>query len=161
MLSNPEFWYAIAFILLIGYALYKGVVRTVNRGLDQRADRIRRELEEARRLRDEAEALVAQYEAKRKTADAEAAAIIEAAKVEAERAAEEASARLADFVARRTEAAESKIAQAEGQAVAEVRAAAADTAIKAAGEILAREVKGIVAERLLDRGLAEVRAKLH
>jgi F-type H+-transporting ATPase subunit b len=160
-IRNPEFWYGAAFVLLILFALYKGVVGSVNRGLDERARRIAAELDEARRLREEAEAMVAEYEAKRKSADAEAAAIVAAAQAESQRAMEEANIRLTDFVARRTATAESKIAQAEVQAIAEVRAVAADTAVKAAAGILSAKATGEVAERLLDQGLQEVRSKLH
>jgi F-type H+-transporting ATPase subunit b len=160
-IRNPEFWYGAAFLILVAFSLYKGVTKLVVSGLDDRAKRIASELDEARRLRQEAEAMVAEYEAKRKTADAEAAAIVAAAQAESQRAMEEANVRLTDFVARRTATAESKIAQAEAQAIAEVRAIAADTAVTAAAGILSAKAKGEVAERLLDQGLAEVRAKLH
>ena len=100
------------------------------------------ELDEARRLKEEAQALLAQYQRKQREAEQEAAAIIAGAKAEAERLASEAKAKIEDFVARRTKMAETKIAQAEAQALADVRAAAADAAVAAAERVLRRHGQG-------------------
>ncbi|HVV91948.1 MAG TPA: ATP F0F1 synthase subunit B [Hyphomicrobiales bacterium] len=162
LLQEPEFWYGVGFVLFVALALYLGTIKTVAKGLDERGRKIAADLAEASRLRQEAEAIVAEYEKKRSRAEAEAAEIVATAKAEAERAAEEARARVADFVERRTQAAETKIAQAESQAIAEVRGAAADTAIKAATAILHQAARqGEVAERLIAGGIDEVRSKLH
>lgn len=161
MFGEAEFWVGVGFFIFVGLALYFGAARMIAGSLDERGKRIAGELAEARRLREEAQALVAAYEGKRKAAEAEAAAIVASAKDEAERAAEEAQARVADFVKRRTAAAEAKIAQAETQATAEVRAAAAEAAIRASEAILRGAMAGEAAKRLLDKGLAEVRAKLN
>ena len=104
--------------------------------------RIKAELDEARRLREEAAGIVAQYQKKRHEAEAEAEAIIAGARAEAERVAAEAKAKMEEFVARRTKMAETKIAQAEAQALADVRAAAADAAVAAAEKILSETAKG-------------------
>ena len=136
MISQPEFWVAIAFVILVGIFIYVGVPGVVTKALDHRADRIKEELDDARRLKDEAAALVADYRSRRASAEREAQDIVAAAKSEAERIATEAKAKLEDFVARRTKSAESKIALAEAQALADVRAAAADAAIAAASQIM-------------------------
>ena len=161
MFSEPETWVAIAFVILMGLFAYIGVHRTVLKALDNRSERIKAELDDARRLKDEAAKLLADYKARRATAETEAADIIASAKAEAERIAAEAKVKMEDFVARRTKSAESKIALAEAQAVADVRAAAADAAIQAASSILSKSVKGDLADDLLAKGIAEVRQKLN
>jgi len=161
MFSEPETWVAIAFVILMGVFAYVGVHRTVLKALDNRSERIKAELDDARRLKDEAAKLLADYKARRATAETEAAEIIASAKAEAERIAAEAKVKMEDFVARRTKSAESKIALAEAQAVADVRAAAADAAIQAASSILSKSVKGDLADDLLAKGIAEVRQKLN
>ena len=161
MFSEPETWVAIAFVILMGVFAYVGVHRTVLKALDHRSERIKAELDEARRLKDEAAKLLAQYQARRATAEQEANEIITSAKAEAERIAAEAKLKMEDFVARRTKTAEGKIALAEAQAVADVRAAAADAAVQAASNILSKQVKGDLANDLLAKGIAEVRQKLN
>jgi F-type H+-transporting ATPase subunit b len=158
---DPETWVAIAFILLVIGFGWMGVHRTVLTALDHRAERIKAELDDASRLKDEAAKVLAEYKARRASAEREAADIIASANAEAERIASEAKAKMEDFVARRTKTAESKIALAEAQAVADVRAAAADAAVQAASTILSQSVKGSLADDLLAKGIAEVRQKLN
>ena len=133
----------------------------VTKALDHRADRIKAELDDARRLKDEAAKLVAEYRERRASAEREAQEIVTSAKADAERIATEAKARMEDFVARRTKAAESKIAQAETQAIADVRAAAAEAAASAAAAIMTQSVKGPVADDLIAKGIQDVRSKLN
>jgi F-type H+-transporting ATPase subunit b len=159
--AEAETWVAIAFVILMGIFGYVGVHRTVLKALDNRRDRIKAELDEARKLKDEAAKLLADYRARRAQAEREAEAIIESAKADAERIAAESKAKLEDFVARRTKTAESKIALAEAQAVADVRAAAAEAAVSAAATILSQSVKGQVADELLTKGIREVSSKLN
>jgi F-type H+-transporting ATPase subunit b len=161
MFAEPEFWVAIAFFILMGVFAYLGVHRTVLTTLDHRADRIKAELDDARRLKEEAAKVLEQYKARRASAEREAEEIVTGAKAEAERIASEAKAKMEDFVARRTKTAENKIAQAEAQALADVRAAAADAAISAASTILSQSVKGEVADDLLAKGIQDVRTKLN
>lgn len=161
MLSQPEFWVAVAFVALMAIFIYAGVPGVVTKALDHRADRIKAELDDARRLKDEAAALVADYKARYASAEREAQDIVTNAKAEAERIAVDAKARMEDFVSRRTKAAEDKIAQAEAQALADVRAAAADAAVTAASQILTKSVSGSVADDLLAKGIQDVRAKLN
>jgi len=161
MFSEPEFWVAVAFFILMGVFAYFGVHRTLLKTLDHRSERIKGELDDARRLKEEAAKLLAEYKARRASAEREAEDIIANARADAERIAAEAKAKMEDFVARRTKTAESKIALAEAQALADVRAAAADAAVAAASTILSQSVKGEVADELLAKGIAEVRAKLN
>ena len=135
--------------------------RKIIEALDQRRTRIKAELDEAVRLRNEAQALLAEFERKGREAESEAEAIIASAKAEAERLAVEAKTRMEDFVARRTKMAEAKIAQAEAQALSDVRSAAADAAVAAAEKILAGAAKGKVAEDLLVKGIEDVKSKLN
>jgi F-type H+-transporting ATPase subunit b len=161
MFTEPETWVAIAFVILMVLFGYLGIHKTVLKALDHRGERIKAELDDARRLKDEAAKLLAEYKAKRASAEREAAEIISNARVEAERIAAEAKTKMEDFVVRRTKTAEGKIALAEAQAVADVRAAAANAAVAAASTILSQSVKGSVADDLLTKGIAEVRAKLN
>ena len=161
MFTEPETWVAIAFIILMVVFAYLGVHRTVLTALDHRSERIKAELDDARRLKDEAAKLLAEYKARRASAEREAEEIIAGARADAERIAAEAKTKMEDFVARRTKTAESKIALAEAQALADVRAAAADAAVTAASTILSQSVKGSVADDLLAKGIAEVKAKLN
>jgi F-type H+-transporting ATPase subunit b len=161
MFEEPETWVAIAFIILMCLFAYFGVHRTVLKALDNRSARIKAELDDARRLKDEAAKVLADYKARRASAEREAEEIIANAKSEAERIATEAKAKMEDFVARRTKTAESKIALAEAQAVADVRAAAADAAVAAASTILSKTVKGEIADDLLTKGINEVQQKLN
>ena len=160
-MPSPEAWVAICFVCFVLLLAYLGVHRKLADGLDQRQARIKAELGEATRLREEAQALLAEFERKGHAAESEAEAIIASAKAEAERLAAEAKQRMEDFVARRTKMAEAKIAQAEAQALADVRAAAADTAVAAAEKILAAVAKGKVAEDLLVRGIEDLRRKFN
>ncbi len=161
MFWEPEFWVAVAFVILIAIFAWVGVHRTVLKALDHRSERIRAELDDARRLKEEAAKLLAEYQARHASAEREAQDIITNAKAEAERIASEAKAKMEDFVARRTKTAESKIALAEAQALADVRAAAANAAVTAASMILSQSVKGSVADDLLTKGIDEVRQKLN
>jgi F-type H+-transporting ATPase subunit b len=161
MFAEPEFWVAVSFVILMGVFAYAGVHKTVLKALDHRAERIKAELDDAKRLKDEAAKVLADYKARRASAEAEAQEIVAGAKAEAERIAAEAKTKMEDFVARRTKTAESKIALAEAQALADVRAAAADAAVAAASTILSQTVKGGVADDLLAKGIADVRQKLN
>ena len=160
-LAEPEFWVAVGFVIFLGVLVYVGVPKILLDALDDRAKRVQAELDEARRLKEEAQKLLAEYKAKQRQADEEAAAIIEGAKAEAERAAAESKTKVEDFVARRTKMAETKIAQAEAQAIADVRAAAAEAAVSAAEKILTDSVKGKVADDLISRGIGDVKSKLN
>ncbi|MDA9500786.1 type II secretion system protein GspM [Bradyrhizobium sp. CCBAU 11357] len=161
MFFDPETWVAVAFVILMIVFGYLGVFKSAMTALDHRAARIKAELDDAARLKQEAAKVLADYKARSATAEREAADIIANAKAEAERIAADAKAKMEDFVARRTKTAESKIALAEAQALADVRAAAAEAAVQAASTILSQSVKGQIADDLLAKGINEVRQKLN
>ncbi len=161
MLQEAEFWVAVGFVILMGVFGYVGVHKTVLTALDHRRDRIKAELDDARRLKDEAAKLLAEYKTRHAAAEREAQDIIASAKADAERIAAEAKTKMEDFVARRTKTAEAKIAQAETQAIADVRAAAAEAAVTAATSIMSQSVKGQVADDLISKGIKDVRDKLN
>jgi F-type H+-transporting ATPase subunit b len=159
MVGSETLWVWVALLLFAAVLFYFGVHKTILGGLDKRAETIANDLNEAKRLREEAQKLLASYDEKRKAAEVEAAAIVAAAQEEAKRIEAEGKTRIDDFVKRRTAQAELKIAQAEQSATGEVRAAAAEAAVKAA-EIL-MSGKGAGLDDLFTKGLAEVRTKLN
>ena len=158
---EAENWVAVGFLCFLALLVYLGAHRKLIDAIDRRQARIKSELEQARRLREEAQALLGEFERKAREAESEAQAIIAGAKAEAERLAAEAKSRAEDFVARRTKMAETKIAQAEAQAVADVRSAAADAAVAAAERILTETTKGKVGEDLIAQGIRDLRSKLN
>ena len=158
---DAEFWVAVAFVLFLGGLVYLGVHEMMIKYIDRRRDRIKAELDEAFRLKEEAQALLAQYQRKQREAEQEAADIIAGATAEAERMMAEAKTKMEEFIARRTKMAETKIAQAEAQALADVRAAAAEAAVSAAETILTQIVKGDIADRLIVKGIDDVKTKLN
>jgi F-type H+-transporting ATPase subunit b len=159
-LYGTDFWVALSFVVFMLVAFKFGVHRTIAGALDSRGAAIKAELEEAKRLKDEAEKLLAEYKRKAREAEGEAQAIIAQANTEAKQIAADAKTRLEEFVARRTKMAETKIAQAEQQAMAEVRAAAADAAVKAAETIVAETAKGQEGQALLENAIKDVKARL-
>ncbi len=160
MLMTAEFWVAVAFVVFMAIVWKVGGFKMMTGGLDSRAKRVRHELDEARRLREEAAAVLDDYKRRRAQAEKDAEAIVASARQEAERLNAEGQTRLADFVARRTKAAESKIAQAEVQAAAQVRAAAADAAVKVSETILRERLQGEAAQDLLRSSLGDVKTRL-
>jgi F-type H+-transporting ATPase subunit b len=153
LLHDHHFWVLISAVILIAL-IWKPASRAITGALDERAVRIRNDLDEARRLRDEAEQLLADYRRQEREAVAEAQAIVAHAREEAERLAAQAASDLEQSLARRQRLAEERIAQAEARATAEVRAVAVDTAIAAAREVIASEVDERRGGALLDAAIA-------
>jgi F-type H+-transporting ATPase subunit b len=160
MLDN-SWWAFIGLVLFLALLGYLGVFGKIGGFLDDRAKRISSELDEARRLREEAQALLAEYQKKRLAAEREAAEIVENAKSEAVRLTAEAEEALNEMIDRRTRASETKIGQAEQQALAEVKALAADLAVRAARQILEARVQGDVAADLIAKSISDVKARLN
>lgn len=161
ILSTPELWVAVAFIGFILVIIYFKVPGQVAKALDKRAETIRNELEEARRLREEAQAILADYERKQRGAEKEAESIITLAKQEAEALAAETHDNLKDSLERRGRLAEDKIARAEEQALGEVRAAAVNAAIAAAEQIIAKKMTPAASKKLVDQSIKDLKAKLN
>jgi F-type H+-transporting ATPase subunit b len=161
MLEDATFWALIGLILFLLLIVYLKVPAMVTGALDKRAETIRAELEQARRLREEAQALLAEYQRKAREAETEVEEIIDQARREAEAFGGEARRRVEDYVASRTKMAEEKITQAEAQALHEVRSLSADIAIAASQKILAARARGATAQSLIARAIDDVKAKLH
>jgi F-type H+-transporting ATPase subunit b len=157
--GDPEFWIAVAAAVFVA-VVWRPARRMLIGGLDDRAARIRDELDEARRLRAEAEQLLAGYRQREQQAAAEAQAIVAQAHAEAEHIAAEAARDLERTLARRRQLAEERIAQAEAKAVAEIRAAAVDVAITAAHTVIAAEVDAERGGALLDAAITALPQRL-
>ncbi|WP_102960285.1 F0F1 ATP synthase subunit B [Mangrovicella endophytica] len=160
MVLDNSFWAFIALLLFFGIVIYYKAPALAGRALDKRAERIRREVDEARELKDEATQQLAEFQRRRKEAEQEAKEIVAAARREADALVAEARQKSEEYVARRTAMAETKIAQAENDAIAEVRASAVDIAVAAAGRIIAERNAG-TSGNLTDRSIAEVRQRLN
>jgi F-type H+-transporting ATPase subunit b len=161
MLEDATFWALVGLILFLALIVYMKVPGKITAALDNRAETIRTELEQARKLREEAQALLAEYQRKAREAEAEVEEIIDQARREAEAFGAEAKKRVEDYVVSRTKMAEGKIAQAEAQAIREVRSLSADVAIGAAQRILSARARGAAAEGLIKQAIDDVKAKLH
>ena len=161
MLRTAEFWVAVSFVGFLAILVYYKVPALIAKALDERAAAIRKELDEARRLRDEAQNLLNDYQKKYRNAGLEAESIIEQARGEAEAYAKETRASLAESLERRTRQAEEKIARAEAQAVDEVRAAAVDTALAAAERILREKASGVAGAALIDDSIRGLKGRLN
>ncbi len=157
---DASFWVAVAFVLFVALIAKRGY-RFITEGLDKRAGRIKTELDEAVRLREEAQALLAGYQRKQRDAVSEAEEIVERARREAARIAEQAEQDLAAALERRTRLAEAKISQAEAQALAEVRNQAVDMALAATRRLMAENLDQSRAEALIDEAIAELGDKLN
>jgi len=161
MFNTPDFWVAVSFFIFMGLLVWKGVPGMVISALDARAEKIKQQLADAQKLREEAQNLLAEYERKRKDAEKEAQSIVTQAKAEAENFATETRAKLEDSMARRAKMAEDKIAQAQAEAVKQVRAAAAEIAISAATTVIADAAKGAQGDKLIDDSIALIKTRLN
>ena len=153
---NATAWVALAMLVVIGIMLWKKVPAAIARALDRKIEGIREQLEEAARLRSEAEALRAEYEAKTAAAGAEAEAMLERARHEAEGIVQQAERDAANLVERRTRMAEDKIAAAERSAIAEVRARAVTAAAAAAERLIAEQHDANADRAMVDETIASL-----
>ena len=160
-LGNTNFVVLIAFLLFIGVLVYLKVPGLLGGLLDKRAQGIQDELDEARKLREEAQSVLASYERKQKEVADQAERIVEHAKEEARLAAEQAKEDLKVSIARRMAAATDQIASAEASAVKEVRDQAVLIAVGAAKDVIAKQMTAADGNKLIDEAIAEVEAKLH
>ena len=159
--SDSAFWVAVSFVLFVLALLYFGVPRRITEALDARAAQIAQELDEARKLREEAQALLANYQRKQRDAEQEAEEIVTQARAEAERLAAETREALTDQLARRTKQAQDKIAQAEAQALKEVKDTAAGVAAAAARRIITDRIDQGRDAQLIDQGIKDLGTKLN
>ena len=159
LFADPEFWVLLA-VVLFAIVVWKPARRAVVGTLDERAMRIQGELEEARKLRDEAEQLLADYRQKEREAAADAQAIIAHARDEAERIAAQSARDLQQSLERRQRLAEERIAQAEAKALNDIRAAAVDVAIAAAREVIVSQLDERRGAAMLDAAIAALPQRL-
>ncbi len=160
-MADPTFWVAVSFALFVGMLLYFKVPAMVTKALDERAETIKSELEEARRLREEAQALYAEYERRQRDAEEEAKGIIIQAEEEAERLADETKVKLDELLKRRTAQVEEKIRRAETLALDEVRLAAAGVAIAAAEKMIGESLTKKKSGELVDSSISELASKMN
>ena len=159
-LNDPTFWVMVAFFVFVG-ALARPISGAIAAALDKRADKIRAHLEEAEKLREEAQDLLASYQRKQRDALAEAEAIIAHAGEEAERLAVQERDKLETALERRQKQAIDRIAQAEAQALDLVRAKTVDVALDATRDYLAKELKDNQSDALTDAAIKDLPGNLH
>ncbi|MDP6389233.1 MAG: F0F1 ATP synthase subunit B [Alphaproteobacteria bacterium] len=159
LLQDPTFWVAIGFVIFV-VALFRPIKKALLDNLDQRIAQIRTEVEEAERLREEAQTLVATYQRQQREAKQDAEDIVAKAKVDAERHRAEAEEAMETAFARQEAQAKDKIAQAEAAAVQEVRDVAVDLAIGAAERLLAERLAGKEGDALVEDAIKELPEKL-
>lgn len=160
-LNNTNIVVGIGFVLFVGILLYYNVPAMLAGKLDERAVKIKADLEEARALRDEAQSLLASYERKQKEVAAQAEEIVAAARAESERAAVTAKDDIARSVERRLAAATDQIAAAEKAAIRQIKDRAVTVAVAAAAEVISQGMRPEAADALIDASITEVGAKLH
>jgi F-type H+-transporting ATPase subunit b len=161
MFKDPETWVAISFLLFAGLLLYFKVPGKVARTLDARSSAIAKELEEARRLRQEAEAILADYKRRTENAQAEAQAILSQAESDAAAYAKDARTAFDELITRRLNLAEQKIKLEEEKARKQIRAQAAELAVAAAEQLIEQKVSGKIAENMITASLDRIKKRLH
>ena len=159
--AHPTIWVFLAIVLVISGAMYKGIHKVMAKALDNRADGIRAELEEARKLREEAQTLLATFQRKQAEAEEQAKGIVKQARLDAETMASQARKDLKERLERRAEQAEAKIKNAETQAMADVKARAVDLAAKAAEQILRNDLTSTDHSTLVKNGITEMAKTLN
>ena len=159
--ANVTFWVLVSFVGFFALLIYYKVPKLVTDLLDERAENIRKEIEEAAQLREDAQSILAEYQRKKQEAEKEAEEIVAQAKEEAELLKAETEKALQEQIERRTKLAEDKIAQAEAQAVADVKNIAATAATGAARRLLKDNLDDATANKLVDDSLSDVKSKLH
>jgi len=157
---EAEFWVLVAFVIAIGFLVYK-VTGTVTGGLDARASKIKAELDEAQKLRDEAQARLAEFQLKQRDALKEAEGIIALAKEEAQRLAAQGVKDLEAAIERRRRMAQEKIALEEQKAMADLRSAAVDVAVAALRRVLAEDLDAARQAALIDNAINALPPTLH
>ena len=160
MAFDATFWVGISFAIFVGLMIYFKVHTKLIGGLDQRAERIKQQLDDAQRLREEAQALLASYERMQRNAVQEAEAMIEHARAEAQRGREQAEARLEEMLTRREALGLEKIQLAEAQAEQEIREIAIEAAIAAARQVIVGELNDDRAGALVDGAIGKLRGHL-
>jgi len=162
MWENPETWVAVAFVIFVAAIVFHfKVQRMVATALDSRSEKIAQQFDEARRLREEAQHILAEYQREQRDAKSDAAEIVKFAGEEAQRLSDKAATDLAQALKRREKMAVDRIATAEAAALKEVQQAAVDVAIAAASKVLEGQMTGEAADKLIDQTIRDLPGKLH
>lgn len=161
MLHDPAFWVAVAFAIFIAILVYVKVPGLIAKQLDGRAERIKNELDEAQKLREDAQAMFADFQRRQRDALATAEEIVAKAKEDAELIRKESEAELQATLKRRQELAEAKIRQAEEKALAEVQSLAVDVAVLAAEKLMKDNIKAKEAGALIDQSIKDLGSQLN
>jgi F-type H+-transporting ATPase subunit b len=158
--SNPEFWVGVGLLIFFAIVVAAGAPKMIAANLDSQSAKIKADLEEADRIRKEAEAMLASIKLQREQTEKQAVEMLAAAKADAARMALEAKAKLEDQIVRRAALAERNIASAEASAMAEVKAAAVDMASAAAEKVLAARLSGGGSDKLVDAAITTIGTRL-
>lgn len=160
MLHDPAFWVGLAFVL-VAILIFRPLAKGVTVTLDTRAAKIRAQIEEARKLREDAQALLADYQKKQRDAMAEAEKIIAQARQEAARLKIDAEKDLENAIARRKQQALDRIAQTEAQAITQVRNTVIDVALAAAEKLITTSLDPAKRQALADKAIGELQGRLN
>jgi len=160
LLHDAEFWTGLALLVFVALMLVLGVHKTAAKALDSKAAKIQADLDEANKLREEAQTLLSSLKAQREQTEKLAAEMLANAKAEAKRLEAEGKVKLEEQIKRRQELAERRISNAEAQASAEVKAAAAELAAQMAEGMLAQRLNGAKSDPLVDAALGQLAEKL-
>lgn len=160
LLKDPAFWVAASLGTFIVILIVLKVPGMALKALDGRANSIKTEIDEARRLRDEAQALLAEQQRRQAQAKSQTDEMVAQARAEARRAAEEAKTELAATIERRRKQAEDKIARAQVEAEADIRAYAGSVSIGAARRLIAAQMDEARSSRLIDGAIADLPKQL-
>jgi len=158
--ANPELWVGVGLLIFFGIVVWFGAHKLAAQQLDAKSASIKFDLDEAARLRAEAEAMLTEIRKQRDDAEAQGAEMLKEAAADAKRMAAEAKVKLEDSIARRTALADRRIATAEAQATAEVKAAAADLAAQLAEIVLAERTKGLKSDPMVDQAVGQLAERL-
>ncbi|WP_372782986.1 ATP F0F1 synthase subunit B [Phenylobacterium sp.] len=160
LLTDAHFWVGIAFVVFLAILIMAGVHKFAWKALGDAGDKVRAQLDEANRLREEAQALLARIQSEREQSEKQSAEILANAEEQAKRMQVEAQERLAEQIERRGQLAERRIATAEAQAAAEVKAAAGDLAAQMAEHVLTARIAGAKTDPLIDAAIGQLAGKL-
>lgn len=161
MFSDPSFWVDIALLILVVGFFALGAHKKITKALDDRSERIRAELDEARQLREEANALLAKYERQKRAAEETAKTIVANAQRDAEAQLEKARKDIEQRADARIKAMEQKIQTAQAEVVKQLRHDAIDQAFDAVREVLGKDLTKTQAKAYNDKAISALEGKLH
>ena len=160
LLTEAHFWVGAAFVVFLAVLVVAGVHKFAWKALGDAGATVRAQLDEANRLREEAQALLARIQSDREASEKLAAEILTNAREQAARTQAEAQERLAEQIERRGQLAERRIATAEAQAAAEVKAVAGELAAQMAEQVLTARIAGAKSDPLIDTAISQLAGKL-